>query len=103
MLFWANPTNASPYYLYCNIYNNMQKGNRGSKAPKRPLCVDLTGNLMTVPNQVLGYTLTLMGEEGKVYTYMLSSNIIVLPKSLVGMFDLQISNGTVIYSTKISM
>ena len=57
MLFWANPTNAKPYYLYCNIYNNMQKGNKGSKAPKRPLCVDLTDNLLTTPRQVLGYTL----------------------------------------------
>lgn len=103
MLFWANPTNARPYYLYCNIHNNMQKGNKGSKAPKRPLCVDLTGNLMTVPSQVLGYTLTLMGEGGKVYTYVISSDTIVLPKNLVGEFDLQISNGNEIYSGEISM
>lgn len=103
MLFWANPTNAKPYYLYCNIYNNMQKGNKGSKAPKRPLCVDLTDNLLTTPRQVLGYTLTLMNDEGEVYTYILSSNTIVLPKNLVGEFDLKITNGTEIYSGEISM
>ncbi len=43
----------------------MQKGNKGSKAPKRPLCVDLTDNLLTTPRQVLGYTLTLMNDEEK--------------------------------------
>lgn len=105
MLFWGNPTSAKPYYLYCNcnIDNKGQGTRNGSRMPKHPLCVDLTGNLMTVPSQVLGYTLTLMGEEGKVYTYVLSSDTIVLPKSLVGEFDLQISNGNKIYEGEISM
>lgn len=101
MLFIANPTNAKPYYLYCNINNTGQKNNRGSRMPKRPLCVDLTDNLMTVPNQVLGYTLTLVGENGAIHTYVLSSNTLVLPKNLAGELDLLISNGTEIYKGEI--
>ena len=91
MLFVANPTNAKPYYLHCNIDSKGQSTRNGSRMPKRPLCVDLTENLMTVPNQVLGYTLTLVGEDGAIYTYVLSSKAIVLPKNLVGEFDLLIA------------
>lgn len=105
ILFWVNPTNAKPYYLHCNcnIDYKGQGTRNGSRMPKRPLCVDLTDNLMTVPNQVIGYTLTLVGDGGEVYAYVLSNNTIVLPENLVGEYDLQISNGTEIYSGEISM
>jgi len=103
MLFVANPTNAKPYYLHCNIAKKGQTTRNGSRMPKRPLCVDLTDNLMTVPNQLLCYTLTLVGEEGAIYTYVLSSNTIVLPKNLAGKFDLLISNGIDNYEGEISM
>lgn len=101
MLFWANPTEAKSYYLYSSFDNTGQKDTRGSRMPKRPLCIDLTDQVITVPNQVLGYTLTLEGGNGERYTYILSSNTIILPENLEGEFELQITNGTVIYTGKL--
>ena len=48
MLFITSPMNAKPYYLHCSINYNMQKGNKGSKAPKHPLCVDLSDNINVI-------------------------------------------------------
>ena len=64
MLFMTNPANAKSYYLYCSLDNTRQKENRGSRMPKRPLSIDLTHQVITVPNQVIGYTLTLVSEDG---------------------------------------
>lgn len=101
MLFWANPTVAMSYYLYSSIDYNNQLSTRGSRMPKRPLSIDLTDQVITVPNQVLGYTLTLVCENGEVYAYILSSNTITIPDNLEGKFELQITNGTVTYTGKL--
>lgn len=101
MLFVTSPTIAKSYCLYNGIDNNDQKTHNGSRMPKRPLSFDLTGQVITVPNQVLGYTLTLVGENGEVYAYILSSNTIILPENLEGEFELQITNGTATYTGKL--
>ena len=101
MLFWASPAEAESYYLYCTIGNKDQGTRNGSRIPKRPLCVDLSDNLLTVPDQVLGYTLTLEGENGEVYIYVLSNNITTLPENLEGEFKLQITNDTEVYKGKL--
>lgn len=101
MLFLANPTEAKPYYLYSSFDNTGQKDTRGSRMPKRPLSIDLADHVITVPNQVLGCTLILMGENGEEYVYFLSNNTINLPKSLEGEFELQITNGTITYTGKL--
>lgn len=101
MLFWANPTEAKSYYLYSSFDYTGQKNTRGSRMPKRPLSIDLTGQVITVPNQMLGYTLTLVGENGEEYAYFLSINTITLPDNLEGEYELQITNGTVTYTGKL--
>ena len=101
MLFLVNPTEAKPYYLYSSFDYTGQKDTRGSKMPKRPLSIDLTGQVITVPNQMLDYTLTLVGENGEEYACFLSSNTITLPDCLEGEFELQITNGTVTYTGKL--
>ena len=101
MLFWANPAEAKSYYLYSSFDYSAQKGNNGSKMPKRPLSVDLTNQVITVPGLVLGYTLALKGENGEAYTCILSSNTIILPEDLEGEFELQITNGTATYTGRL--
>lgn len=101
MLFMTNPANAKSYYLYCSLDNTRQKENRGSRMPKRPLSIDLTHQVITVPNQVIGYTLTLVSEDGIEYAYTLFSNTITLSDNLEGEFELQITNGTVTYTGKL--
>ena len=69
--------------------------------PKRPLSIDLTHQVITVLNQVIGYTLTLVSEDGIEYAYTLFSNTITLPDNLEGEFELQITNGSVTYIGKL--
>lgn len=101
MLFWANPTEAKSYYLYSSFDNTGQKDTRGSRMPKRPLRIDVTNHVITVSNQVFGYTLTLVDENGEVYAYFISSSTIILPDNLEGEFELQITNGTATYTGKL--
>ena len=60
---------AKPYDLSYCLVSKLQDRPRGSKSVKRPLAIDLTDRILTVPSQVEGYTLTLESEEGVVYTY----------------------------------
>ncbi len=79
LLLSNTPTNAKPYYLHSCNNNHEQKDTRSSKAPKRPLRVDLNNHTLTVPNSVMGYTLILKDEEGMIYTCLIISNTIILP------------------------
>lgn len=61
---------AESYTLFYGLVNPNQMGKPVGRAPKRPLVVDLVGHTLTVPTQVVGYTLILESEEGEVYTYL---------------------------------
>ena len=60
---------AEPYTLLYSLVPPAQGFFKGSRAPKQPLVVDLVGHTLTLPRQVIGYTLTLENEKGEVYTY----------------------------------
>lgn len=86
---------AKPYCLYDNIG---QQTHHGSRIPKRSLYVDLTDNILVVPNQLLGFTLTLTGDSGMEYCCLVTDNKIIIPKYIKGEFLLQVTNGQVTYS-----
>lgn len=81
------------YSLVANSYGTI----RGSKAPRRPLFIDLTDNTFTFPTQVVGYTLTLEGEAGSVYTYYIIDTTFTLPQRLSGEYAITISDGNSMY------
>ena len=103
MLFGANPMEAKSYYLYSSIGGKEQNTHNGSRMLKRPLSIDVSNQVITVPNQVLGYTLTIEGEEGEVYASVLLGNTIILSENLEGEFEFQITNGTTTYTGKLYM
>ena len=55
------------------VYNT-QKGNNGSRVPRRPLRVDYTNNVLTVPELLVGYTLTITDKEGNEISLTVSAN-----------------------------
>lgn len=83
--------------LSCNLVNPNQKGKPASRAPKRPLVVDLVGHKLTVPSQVVGYTLTLESEEGDVYTYYITGVTLEIPQELGGNYQITISDENSMY------
>ena len=62
-------TRVEPYTLSYSLVHPGQLRSKGSRSIKRPLVVDLVGHTLTVPSQVIGYTLTLERGDGEVYTY----------------------------------
>lgn len=76
---------------------------KGSRAPKRPLVVDLVGRMLTLPSQVIGNTLTLESEEGEVYTYNIIDKNFLIPHELSGIFTITISDGNSMYQGKIEL
>lgn len=82
----------STFYIVLCINNDKHTQN-GSRVPKRSLCVDCTNNVLTVPEHLLGYTLTVTDEEGNVYSCFLTSNVISLPSYLVGELDILLTSG----------
>lgn len=108
MLFLhMNPTIAETYHLYnSSLYNsgtsNGQKGNKGSKCPVRPICVDITDNILSVPSQFIGYTLSLTNLEGEQYIFI-NQESITLSNNLKGEFDIQITNGNQSYEGSINI
>ena len=88
---------AKPYDLSYCLVSKLQDRPRGSKSVKRPLVVDLTGRILTVPSQVEGYTLILESEEGVVYTYYIIGTSLELPQELSGNYQITISDGNIMY------
>lgn len=70
-----------------------QKGNNGSRVPRRPLRVDYTNNVLTVPELLVGYTLTITDKEGNEISCLLTSNVLTLPSSFVGELDIFLTDG----------
>lgn len=82
---------AKSYNLYnCTDYYE-QKNNHGSRMPARPLQIDVTNHIITVPSQILGYHLTLSSIDGKTYKIQLVSNKVQIPAELVGVFGVHVS------------
>ena len=94
---------ADPYYLTCNVVDPERKFPRPSKAPKHPLAVDLVDHTLTLPKQVMGYTLELVNEEGEVYTYYIIDTVFTIPQELDGTLDITISNGESTYQGTIEV
>lgn len=59
--------------------------------------VDLVGHTLTLPRQVIGYTLTLENEKGEVYTYNLMGTTLQLPQDLSGEYEITIFYGNCKY------
>lgn len=94
---------AEPYMLSCNLVSSNQTKNKGSRAPKRPLVVDLEGHTLTVPDQVIGYTLTLENENGEFYTYGILGTTFELPHDLSGFYKLVLRNNETVYEGSIDI
>lgn len=83
-----------PYYLcYCAGVENGQKENLGSRIPKRSLYVDYANYVLTIPDQLLGYTLTVTDEKGDVFSCFVTSNVISLPSNFVGDLEILFTSG----------
>lgn len=83
---------AEPYTLSYSLVDPCHKTPKGSRAPKRPLVVDLVGHTLAVPSQLVGYTLTLESEDGKVYTYYIIDATLQVPEDLSGEYKITISD-----------
>ena len=94
---------AAPYTLSYSLVAPGHKFPKGSRAPKRPLVVDLVGHTLTLPSQVIGNTLTLESEEGDVYTYYIIDTTFQIPKELSGEYSLKISDGNSMYQGMIEL
>lgn len=88
---------ADPYMLSYSLVHSNQSCNKGSRSIKRPLVVDLVDHTLTLPSQVIGYTLTLESEDGEVYTYMIMGTVFTIPSGLVGNLKVTISDGDSCY------
>ena len=94
---------AAPYTLSYSLVAPGHKSLKGSRAPKRPLVVDLEGHILTVPSQVIGNTLTLENEDGEVYTYYIIGSSFELPQELSGNYQITISDGNIMYHGTIEL
>ena len=65
--------------------------------------MDLEGHTLTVPSLVIGYTLMLESEEGKVYTYYIMDETFQIPEELSGEYKITISDGNSMYCGTIEL
>lgn len=96
MLICPLQSKAESYSLVRTVIYVGQKNNTGSKVPARPLCIDITANVITVPENVVGYMLTLSNEEES-YTYYITGTTLFIPQVISGVYELAITNGSVSY------
>ena len=96
---FLSPTHsrAEPYTLLYSLVNPNQKGKPVGRSSKRPLVVDLVGHKLTVPSQVIGYTLKLESDEGEVYTYYITGVTLEIPQELDGNYQITISDENSMY------
>ena len=90
LLLCSTPTKAEPYTLLYGLVHPNSGILNGSRMPKHPLVVDLEGHTLTFPSQIVGYTLTLESEYGKVYTYSIIDRIFQVPQQLKGKYIITI-------------
>lgn len=96
---FLSPTHsrADSYALSYSLVNPSQKGQPVSRLPKRPLVVDLDSHTLTIPIQVVGYTLTLESEEGKVFTYHIIGTTLEIPQEMTGTYNVTIFDSSCMY------
>ena len=94
---------AESYKLQWSLVSSNHKNLGGHRLPKRPLVVDLEGHTLTVPDQVIGYTLTLENENGEFYTYSISGTTFELPHDLSGFYNLVLRNNEMVYEGSIDI
>ena len=87
-------TRAEPYTLSYSLVHPGQLRSKGSRSIKRPLVVDLVGHTLTVPSQVIGYTLTLVGGDGAIYSFDVIDTTYKIPQELSGSYELTITDGS---------
>ena len=87
-------TRAEPYTLSYSLDYPGQVRSKGSRSIKRPLVVDLVGHTLTVPSQVIGYTLTLVGGDGAIYSFDVIDTTCKIPQELSGSYELTITDGS---------
>lgn len=90
---------AEPYGLVCSN----QGKHKVSRSPQRPLVIDLVGHTLTVPSQVIGFTLALEDENGCIFTCKIESSQITVPDGLLGEYVISISKADVLYSGVINV
>lgn len=94
---------AEPYTLWYSLDEPTHGTLKGSRAPKRPLVIELVGHTLTLPSQVIGNTLTLENEDGEVYTYYIIGSSFELPQELSGNYQITISDGNIMYHGTIEL
>lgn len=92
MLLCPIHTSAEPYTLSYSLVHPGQLRSKGSRSIKRPLVVDLVGHTLTVPSQVIGYTLTLERGDGEVYTCYIAGTTFHISQELSGIYKITISD-----------
>ena len=85
-------TSAEPYTLSYSLVHPGQLRSKGSRSIKRSLVVDLVGHTLTVPSQVIGYTLTLERGDGEVYTCYIAGTTFHISQELSGIYKITISD-----------
>ena len=85
-------TSAEPYTLSYSLVHPGQLRSKGSRSIKRPLVVDLVGHTLTVPSQVIDYTLTLERGDGEVYTCYIAGTTFHISQELSGIYKITISD-----------
>ena len=85
-------TSAEPYTLSYSLVHPGQLRSKGSRSIKRPLVVDLVRHTLTVPSQVIGYTLTLERGDGEVYTCYIAGTTFHISQELSGIYKITISD-----------
>ena len=91
-----------PYYLARSFNHHHQSIPSNSKAPARPLCIDITANVITVPEHLVGYPLTLSNGEDS-YTYIFSGTTLSIPQGISGEYELTVTNGNVCYQGEVEI
>lgn len=96
---FLSPTHsrAEPYILSYSLVDSNQHLGHGSRLPKHPLVVDLFDHTLTIPIQVVGYTLTLESEEGKVFTYHIIGTTFEIPQEMTGTYNVAIFDNSSMY------
>ena len=94
ILFCPIRSAAESFTLSYSLVLSGQRDPTGSRTLKRPLVVDLVGHTLTVPSQVIGYMLTLVGGDGAIYSFDVIDTTCKIPQEMSGSYELTITDGS---------
>lgn len=98
LLLCPTHSRADSYTLSYSLVIPSHGNPKGSKAPKRPLVVDLVGHTLTLPSQVISLTLIYENEEGNIYTSLIEDSVVIIPPEFHGKYHICITDGVEQYS-----